>query len=250
MIKFATASDTTSESPAGNSSAHLAVSITGVTRSYVRRALFFLAVLSGYGYVLLWPWHPYPMSYALKATPLVLIALAWWCGPRQTGMRRRDGVFYTVALLFSAVGDVFLDLDRAGYLRQALLAFLVAQVAYICLFWPRRHITTVNRWFPLLLLAVCGLLLRQFYANAGALWWPLVVYVFCLGWMALAAFWSRRWPLMAGGLLFLCADALIGINRFWLPFEHSTPVIVSLYISAQLLLAYGLLFGYLAAHRR
>jgi len=45
-----------------------------------------------------------------------------------------------------------------------------------------------------------------------------------------------------GGVLFLVADALIGINRFIMPFEYSTNVIVTIYITSQLCIGWGLLF--------
>jgi len=209
-----------------------------------KKPLFILAVILGYSYILLWPVHPYPLSYLLKASPLLIMTLLM-LNVRPANLGIMSGFLFVAAMLMSALGDVFLDFDRVLYLKQALGSFLFAQIAYIVLFWPRRQVDKRNIWFVPLLLIACGLMLSQFYPNAGALWWPVVVYVIFLAWMALAALWTRAWPVMLGGTLFLCADALIGVNRFWIPFEHSTPVIVTLYISGQLLLSYGVLFGYL-----
>jgi len=45
-----------------------------------------------------------------------------------------------------------------------------------------------------------------------------------------------------GGITFLIADALIGVNRFIMTFDYSTTIIVTAYISAQLMIVWGLLF--------
>tara|TARA_R110001583_G_scaffold14129_5_gene59501 strand:+ start:69 stop:278 length:210 start_codon:yes stop_codon:yes gene_type:complete len=45
-----------------------------------------------------------------------------------------------------------------------------------------------------------------------------------------------------GGITFLIADALIGVNRFIMTFDYSTTTIVTAYISAQLMIVWGLLF--------
>ncbi|MCD8523196.1 MAG: lysoplasmalogenase [Saccharospirillaceae bacterium] len=207
------------------------------------RRLFVLAAVLGGLYILLWPLHPYPFSYALKASPVVLLAVvAWWqCKHGHLGLRA--AWLYALAMLTSAAGDVFLDVDRSLFLTQALAAFLLAQLSYIALLWPVRQSRrgdVFRAGMPALFAVV---LLWQFYPNTGALWWPVLVYVLCLWGMAVLAWRSANRWVAAGGMLFMLADSLIGVNRFWLPFEHSTPVIVSLYISAQLLLGYGLLLA-------
>lgn len=209
-----------------------------------KKPLFIVAVLLGYSYILLWPLHPYAGSYLLKASPLIIMVVLVF-NQRSLSLGILQKFLFVVAMLMSAVGDVFLDFDRGIYLKQALASFLFAQIAYIALFWPQRQINKRNFLFAPLLILASAFMLSRFYPNAGPLWWPVVIYVVFLAWMALAALWTRAWPIMIGGVLFLCADGLIGVNRFWIPFEYSTPVIVTLYISGQLLLSYGVLFGYL-----
>ena len=204
------------------------------------KRLFILAALTGALYILLWPLHPYPFSYALKATPVILLGVM-----AQQLLHGRDRWLYSLALLGSATGDMFLDIDRVTYLKPALMAFLLTQLAYIVLFAARRRLTAAQGgrfWLALSLpplLAV--LLLWQFYPATGAMWWPVVIYVICLTAMTVLALLSGERILAAGGALFMLADSLIGVNRFWFSFENSTPVIVSIYITAQLLIGYSLL---------
>lgn len=209
----------------------------------MKHTLFGLAVILGALYILLWPLHPYPLSYALKASPVLLLAVVAWLQYRNAEISLRAAWLYALAMLTSAAGDVFLDFDRSLYLKQALAAFLLAQLSYIALLWPLRQSRAgdaIRSGLPALFAAF---LLWQFYPNTGALWWPVLIYVLCLWGMAVLALRSgNRW-IAGGGVLFMLADSLIGVNRFWLPFEHSTPVIVSIYISAQLLLGYGLLLA-------
>lgn len=200
------------------------------------KPLFPLAVICGALYLLLWPLHPWPFSYALKALPVLLLAVM-----AQALLHGRERWLYTLAMLSSAAGDVFLDLDRTLYLKHALFSFLITQLAYIALFWPRRQVVKGMVLRVVLPALVAGFLLWQFYPNTGALWWPVVIYVVCLWGMAVLALLSGNHWIAAGGVLFMLADSLIGVNRFWLPFEHSTPVIVSIYLTGQLLLGYGVL---------
>lgn len=202
------------------------------------RHLFPLAAICGLLYLLLWPLHPYPLSYALKAAPVLLLALL-----AQSLLQGRERWLYTLAMVSSAAGDIFLDLDRTVFLKQALLSFLITQLAYIALFWPRRQAVTGRLLRIVLPVVFAALLLWQFYPNTGALWWPVVIYVICLCGMAVLALLSGNHWIAIGGLLFMLADSLIGVNRFWLPFEHSTPIIVSIYLTGQLLLGYGVLLG-------
>jgi len=206
------------------------------------KPLFVIAALLGALYILLWPLHPYPFSYLLKAAPVLMLALI--------GVKTLTGpvrIAYLVAMLGSAAGDIFLDFDRQLYLRQALASFLLTQMAYIVIFarLRQRHRLSLGALLASTLLPVtaAAILLWQFHPNTWSMWWPVVVYVVCLTSMAVLALQTgQRW-LALGGVLFMTADALIGVNRFWLAFDYSTPLIVSVYMTAQMLIGYGLLFS-------
>ncbi|WP_100644287.1 lysoplasmalogenase [Alteromonas facilis] len=202
--------------------------------------LFSLAAVLGVTYVVSLPFHPYPFSFVLKAMPVLLLAAI---SLRLLSGRQR--VLYIIAMVGSAAGDVFLDMDRQLYLKHALLSFLITQICYIVIFVKLRAIHKLSlpaKTFSYVApIAVAIFLLYQFHPNTGTMWWPVVVYVACLTAMAILAMQTGHSWIALGGVLFMLADAMIGINRFWLPFDASTYVIVSTYLTAQLLIGYGLL---------
>ncbi|TVQ42762.1 MAG: hypothetical protein EA370_00120, partial [Wenzhouxiangella sp.] len=75
-------------------------------------------------------WGPdYPGHWLLKASPMLLAA--------ATVLRvlaPRFGIPMAIGFVAAAGGDIFLALDRHQFLMQALLCFLVTQIAYILAF--------------------------------------------------------------------------------------------------------------------
>jgi uncharacterized membrane protein YhhN len=187
------------------------------------------------------PFHPYALSYLLKAVPVLTLGLLAFSG--VGGLSAKQKALFVCAMLGAAGGDIFLDLDRTLNLKPALACFLVTQVAYIALFVPLRDTTSWRRWLmmPIGLMALG--LVYLFSKTAGPLFIPVLVYVIVLCGMAFSALLvaNNHW-VNIGGILFLIADALIGINRFILPFDYSTNIIVSIYITSQLCIGWGLLF--------
>jgi alkenylglycerophosphocholine/alkenylglycerophosphoethanolamine hydrolase len=199
---------------------------------------YVFAALAGYAYVALWSWHPYPGSFLLKATPMLVLAVL-----AALKLDGRDRVLAVVAFVMSAFGDALLDMDRANLL-PGLLAFLVTQLCYVVLFASRAA------WQParvpvlaLLVLADAAFLFAG-WPKFGPLLIPIIVYLTALLAMASAGVMVRgNAALTTGALLFLVSDTLIGVNAFIAPFAHSTPVIVGIYFTAQLFIGWGLLFA-------
>ncbi|MDO6441498.1 lysoplasmalogenase [Marinobacter sp. 2_MG-2023] len=204
--------------------------------------LFTLALVCGYAYVVSIAFKPYDFSYLLKVTPVLLLALIAFL-QKGSKLSNRQTYVFILAMLASASGDVFLDLDRNLYLKQALGSFLITQLAYLYLFLPMRDLTTGRRWLMPPLAVIVVFLLYLISHTAGALLVPVVVYCLVLLAMAFSALLVKNnlW-INIGGMAFFIADALIGVNRFIISFEYSTTVIVTIYISAQLMIAWGLLF--------
>ena len=205
-------------------------------------SLFILALVCGYAYVASIALKPYEFSYLLKAAPVLLLAFIAFLH-KGNGLNNKQSAAFIVAMLASASGDIFLDFDRNVYLKQALGSFLITQLAYLYLFIPMRDLTTNRRWLMPPLIVLTAVLLYQFSLTAGALFIPVVVYCLVLLAMAFSALLVKNnlW-INVGGFAFLIADALIGVNRFIVSFDYSTTVIVIIYISAQLMIAWGLLF--------
>ncbi|MBB1518893.1 lysoplasmalogenase [Aquipseudomonas guryensis] len=200
---------------------------------------YFLALLLGYLYTALIPLQPYPLSWLLKPLPMLLFAwLVWRAHPGAAG--RWLGLGFVAA----AAGDFFLDYgNRDGLFIQALLAFLVNQVAFVAGFLLLGRGRS-RRWLwslPAIAYAV-GMTLWML-PSTGALQVPVAFYFACLLAMALSAarVEERPGPLWLGAMLFVIADSLIGVNKFIQPFPHAVLVIVSCYFTGQALIAWGLL---------
>jgi uncharacterized membrane protein YhhN len=206
----------------------------------IHLAVLALAAALGLGYVLGVGFEPYPGHPVLKASPLVLLALL-------ALLRSEPPVRHVlvVAFLASAVGDYLLGVDRVANLRPALFSFLVTQLLYAWVFWRRvslsRSAVLLAGFEVLGLLAMWVVMLPRLPDGMAA---PVMVYSLALLAMASgAAMSSVRGLLPVGGALFFVADSLIAINQFVAPFPGSTRIIVSIYTTGQLMIAYALLFG-------
>lgn len=193
------------------------------------------AMLVGLAYVASLAWHPYPLSYALKAVPALTL-----CVLSATRLRGRTRALMVVAFIAAAAGDVFLDLDRTRYLPHGLGCFLVTQLAFTIAFLPWARFAPSR--VPLVLALVAGeaTLLAFAWPNLGPMRIAVIVYLSALLAMTVTALMVResRW-LGFGALLFLVSDSLIGINRFIAPFPASTAIIVTIYVAAIVLIARG-----------
>lgn len=204
-----------------------------------QRTLFAVALILGVAYLLLLPFKPYPYSWLLKPLPMLIYAvLLFKAFPGWIGR------FLAIGLIGAAAGDFYLDYgDRDGLFRQALLSFLVNQIAFTVAFvllagkgvwhWPRA--------IPAVLYGI--ILAIWILPLAGNLQLAVAVYMLCLITMAVMA--ARVEPklgcIWVGSLFFVVADSLIGINKFAEPFPYAVLVIVTCYFGGQSLIAWGLL---------
>ncbi|MFP4209590.1 MAG: lysoplasmalogenase [Wenzhouxiangella sp.] len=184
-------------------------------------------------------WGPdYPGHWLLKASPMLLAA-----GTVLRGLAPRFGIPMAVGFVAAAGGDSFLALDRSGFLMQALLCFLVTQVAYIVAFsgQSRPLGQRWKWWLPAVLYG--GALYWVMLPGLGDFLLPVLVYVTLLVKMVIAASLVEHRPglLLVGAALFLVADSLIGINRFVAPFPAAEPIIVAIYTTGQLIILAGAL---------
>ena len=199
---------------------------------------FWLAGVVGYGYVLAVPLEPYPAHPVVKAVPLLVLSL--------TALRRLAGPLrypMAAAFLAAAIGDLLLGIDRSAYLRPALFSFLVTQVLYAWVFWRYRGASGAGRRLASLeMLALLGFYALVLPAAPREMIIPVLVYSLALVAMATGAAMSAIGRLLPiGGALFFVADSLIAVNQFVWDFPFSTQVIVTLYISAQLMIAWSVL---------
>lgn len=195
-----------------------------------------LAAIVGYGYVLAVPLEPYPGHPLIKAIPLLILSITAWrrlVPPLRTP--------FAAALLASAIGDFLLGVDRSAFLKPALFSFLVTQILYAWLFWrSRTDSPSGRRLMAVEVIALLGLYTVILPALPDGMATPVIVYSMALLAMATGAAGSsigRFLPL--GGALFFVADNLIAVNQFVWPFPHSTRIIVTIYLTAQLMIVWS-----------
>lgn len=177
-------------------------------------------------YLLAMLWLPFPGDAAVKALPIVYLAvLAWQHGARGL----------TLALIASAVGDVLLAYDA---FVPGLAVFLLAQLIYALLF--ARHWLWRSERLPLLLMLLlwCGALFIAIGPNLGALLVPVLAYLLAIVSMGLTATMNRQaiWPGVAGAACFVLSDSLIAVEMFLtvLP-GHGWAVMLTYYLAQWLL---------------
>ena len=207
-----------------------------------------LALLELYAETLL-PERP---ALRLFAKPALLTALSLYFFVNTRHHRtRRDALFQT-ALVFAWLGDVLL-MHENGFLA-GLGAFLVMQVLYAVVFWklpfrPLWHLPSRRvRIATVLLLVFAVRVFLKIQPNLGALTVPVVVYLFVILTMALAALNRlERVPpvsfrlVAVGAVLFVISDGCLALTRFggdagWLAW-----LVMPTYAAAQYLLVEGIL---------
>jgi len=208
--------------------------------SAIERALLWLSAACSLSYFITKSWQPYPGSVVLKAlciAPLALIALRL--------LNQPDNWLLGSALLFSTLGDIFLELN--GFFVQGLGAFLIAHLIYLVLF-------ARNGRHPLQLTSnqVTSLLALLLYSFALTTWlWPgldklavpVLLYVCAITLMvasAIAARFRQSW-IVWGALLFLISDSLIGISKFKTPVPLRDHLVWATYYLGQCGIAWGFL---------
>lgn len=200
-------------------------------------------------------WQPFPGSVAIKAlgiAPLAMLAFRLLRKPdehanRVQRWRDHDGLILAAALGLSCLGDIFLDLDAAGFFVHGLLAFLSAHLAYILLFvrnWQRPLRPAGWQWLLTALVLLYSLLLASWLApSLGHLAKPVMLYVCVITMMTLTAIlagFANRWTI-GGAMLFMISDSLIAAQRFKTPAPFSDYLIWATYYLAQ----YGIAIGFL-----
>jgi alkenylglycerophosphocholine/alkenylglycerophosphoethanolamine hydrolase len=177
----------------------------------------------------------FPGDWAVKALPMWVAAVVMW-----TELPRRFGLPMALGFLAASAGDIFLALDRQAFLLQALLCFLVTQLAYSTAFIQAQRPGPRLAWR--LPLVAYGLgLLAWMWPGLGDFAVPVSIYVAVLitmTWLG-AGVEDRPGRLVIGCSLFVIADSLIGVNRFVQPFPAAEIVIVALYTTGQFLILLG-----------
>jgi len=179
-------------------------------------------------------------SFAKPLALVLLVAFAVALHPDDAGQR----AWIVVALVCSLAGDVLL-LPAVDRFVPGLAAFLAAHVAYIVGFVVGGIVLAAIPVAAVLVALVAVPLGRRLLAGArasgnDAVVAPVVAYVVVIATMVVAALAAADRVAVAGALLFMSSDALIGWTRFVQPIRWAPVTIMVTYHVGQALLVASL----------
>ncbi len=180
---------------------------------------------------------PQIVVVVVKGAVCPLLALSIW------RWRGGDAIakLLSLALLFSAAGDVFLALDRVRLFVPALASFLLAHLAYLVLFVKHRARPSWRQWLLIaVLLIYAAIMLAVLTPGLGKLLLPVYGYVAAIIAMGMAALALPAKPLVGlGAVSFILSDSLIALDKFVEPIAWAGPAIWITYVAAQVLILLG-----------
>ena len=185
--------------------------------------------------------------------PLILLSLFIYFAINGKNLGKTIYVTMLFALFFSWLGDVMLMYDYISgtYFILGLASFLIAHVLYTIIFiakWKKKNDVT----FLMVLFALTSygiLLFWQLKDNLGEMRIPVIVYVFAIMTMAIAAFKRKNninqksfILVFLGALFFIASDSLLAINKFLISIPYPHIMVMATYATAQYLITRGVLF--------
>ena len=190
---------------------------------FIERHKGYLFTLLAAVFVLSTLFKPYPLSWLVKLLPLLLLIIISF-KKSETKLTK----YFLAGLIFSVLGDFFLDYDRINWFIFGLGAFLVAHLFYIKSLMPveKKRVAIVT-FYTLYGIAVFVLI----SSGLGELFIPVLIYMSVLLGMAIATLVSKNtnsW-LILGGLSFVLSDSLLGIDKFYSPIPYATLFIMISY---------------------
>lgn len=188
--------------------------------------------------------------------PLPVLSLAVFYFFQQRKKRQWEDLIMTFAIFCAFLGDAFLMYEGAKWFILGLASFLLTHIGYSLVLFRQGGDYLQKRWWVWLLLLGYGALLVYIMGSGMAksgdtgMLIPVMVYAAAIILMALTSInryravpdGSFRWVL-AGAMLFVLSDSMLGINKFTFAFPAASFLILTSYYAAQ----YFIVFGYLGA---
>lgn len=152
--------------------------------------------------------------------------------------------WYTAALLFAFLGDVFL-MDKDRYFIIGIALFLVTQLMYIKIISSRlRRSTGLEKTLAILpFVLYYVLLITSIKKNLNELLLPVMIYglvISVFGILATLNYVTSRTKntllLFSGAVIFIASDSMIALNSFYRPQPYYGFLIMFTYIAAQYLI--------------
>ncbi len=183
---------------------------------------------------------PYPLSWLVKILPLLLLM-----GVTVKLAKNKHEKLFLMGLVFSALGDFFLDYDRLNWFILGLGAFLFAHIFYLLSFRPIYYNQLKHRLLYLVSYCVYGIAMFTIISTSlGELFIPVLIYMTILLLMALTTLVSEKsnpW-LIVGGLSFVISDSILGVDKFYYQIENAHFYIMISYYFAQYALVKGMFY--------
>ena len=188
-------------------------------------------------------WH-----YAFK--PMIVMSLIVYFLMHSKILDKTLKYLMLMALICSVGGDVFLMFDdqNPNYFIMGLIAFLLAHVMYILVYLKQRNTKRKPLPFILFLIIYATGLFCLIKDGLGAMFIPVIIYMFVILTMATTAFLRKgsvsiqnyKWVLL-GAILFLISDSLLSVNMFYKPIAFANVLIMVTYAFAQYFIVLGIL---------
>ncbi|PIB35995.1 hypothetical protein BFP72_11615 [Reichenbachiella sp. 5M10] len=185
--------------------------------------------------------------------PLLMPVLLVYFRQGTTGRLTPSFLWAAGALIFSFVGDSVLMYDQPMYFLLGLGAFAVAHLLYIQSFAKAvvPESPSPNALAKLLyavpFLIVFGVLMSALWPHLGDLKLPVAGYALILIAMVLSAIYRNGRSdqqgvsqVIFGAILFLLSDALLALDRYYLPMENAGIWVMLTYLLAQWNIVNGL----------
>jgi len=183
-----------------------------------------------------------PPSWLLKILPLSILIIV-----TNTIANSKSLKIFMWGLIFSVLGDFFLDYDPVNWFVLGLGSFLIAHILYIISLTPISLLTAKKRSFIIAVYLIYGVSMFALISSGlGELYIPVLAYMSILLIMALTTLTSNKsnkW-LIIGGLSFVISDSLLGINKFYSPVSHAQLLIMISYYFAQYALVQGMYLAF------
>lgn len=180
---------------------------------------------------------PFTGDFVVKAFPIFILLL--WV---MTTLRGTEQKILSIALIFSAGGDIALSFVRGvnqNFFMIGLGLFLCAHICYCILFARRIKIVFARHLIVVLLAAFSVTMAILLYPKLGDMMVPVYAYIFVITVMGILSTMSEGsgWMLISGTLIFIASDSCIAVNKFLQPFEGAGYAIMVTYYLAQYLIS-------------
>ncbi len=192
-------------------------------------------------------------------TSMLFVLIAWVCFENGSG---NSGYFVPMllALVFSLIGDVFIQLQRRSnaFTRYALAcgvgAFFAAHCLFAAAFSTIAPFSLIDLAVYCVLFVGLYLVVRSLHLDFGRVAPLCMLYLAAIALMftkALSAWYAGASPLLAvllpcGGALFIASDFMLTLKNFYLPCKGSALVATAVtltYYLAQLVFALSILYA-------